>query len=100
MLSHMDFSASLPREVPHFKSIKYHSEIIKAIGEKFLPRRVKIEGNKRKLKEIRKQLKIRQKVMAQNLEIPASYLCDIEGGKGNPGPDFFIKNENLLTMYG
>lgn len=49
-----------------------------------------------RLKEIRKHLKIQQKEMAKTLEIQASYLCDIEAGKGNPGPDFFIK---LSTQY-
>ncbi|MCX6583897.1 MAG: helix-turn-helix transcriptional regulator [Candidatus Aminicenantes bacterium] len=49
-----------------------------------------------RLKEIRKHLNIQQKVMAQTLEIQASYLCDIEAGKGNPGPDFFIK---LSSQY-
>ena len=49
-----------------------------------------------RLKEIRKRLKVQQKVMAQTLEIQASYLCDIEAGKGNPGPDFFIK---LSSQY-
>jgi transcriptional regulator with XRE-family HTH domain len=49
-----------------------------------------------RLKEIRKHLKVQQKEMARTLEIQASYLCDIEAGKGNPGPDFFIK---LSTHY-
>jgi transcriptional regulator with XRE-family HTH domain len=49
-----------------------------------------------RLKEIRKRLKVQQKVMAKILDVPASYLCDIEAGKGNPGPEFFIK---LSTNY-
>jgi len=49
-----------------------------------------------RLKEIRRHLKVQQKDMAKTLEVQASYLCDIEAGKGNPGPDFFIK---LSSQY-
>ena len=49
-----------------------------------------------RLKEIRRHLKVQQKKMAKTLEVQASYLCDIEAGKGNPGPDFFIK---LSSQY-
>jgi transcriptional regulator with XRE-family HTH domain len=49
-----------------------------------------------RLKEIRKQLKLQQKEMAEVLDVQPSYLCDIEAGKGNPRPDFFIK---LASQY-
>ncbi len=49
-----------------------------------------------RLKEIRRHLKVQQKEMAKTLEVQASYLCDIKAGKGNPGPDFFIK---LSSQY-
>jgi transcriptional regulator with XRE-family HTH domain len=49
-----------------------------------------------RLKEIRKELKIKQKAMAQELDVQPTYLCDIEAGKGNPGPDFFQK---LASQY-
>ncbi|MDQ1353527.1 MAG: repressor LexA [Acidobacteriota bacterium] len=55
-----------------------------------------------RLKEVRKQLKVQQKIMAKTLDLPASYLCDIEAGKGNPGPEFFIKlsvNYNVNLHY-
>jgi transcriptional regulator with XRE-family HTH domain len=60
------------------------------------PRQVNYEDIGIRLKEIRKQMGIKQNEMAQNLELKASYLCDIEAGKGNPGPDFFKK---LASKY-
>jgi transcriptional regulator with XRE-family HTH domain len=34
--------------------------------------------------------------MAAAMNIAASYLCDIENGKGNPGPEFFVR---LATQF-
>ena len=44
-----------------------------------------------RLKLVRKSLNLQQKEMAVELGIPASYLSEIESGKGNPGPEFFNK---------
>jgi transcriptional regulator with XRE-family HTH domain len=49
-----------------------------------------------RIREIRKKLKIQQKDMAAAMNIAASYLCDIENGKGNPGPEFFVR---LATQF-
>lgn len=49
-----------------------------------------------RLKSVRKELDLQQKDMAAALKMPASYLSEIESGKGNPGPDFFIK---LFSEY-
>jgi len=45
----------------------------------------------KRLKDARKSLNIQQKDMAATLGMPASYLSELEAGKGNPGPDFFLK---------
>ena len=52
-------------------------------------------GNR--IRQKRKELHIRQKEMAEALGIAPAYLSEIENGKGNPGPDIFIK---LSTIYG
>ncbi|HLP58624.1 MAG TPA: helix-turn-helix transcriptional regulator, partial [Candidatus Deferrimicrobium sp.] len=39
----------------------------------------------------RQQLRLQQKEMAAALQMAASYLSEIEGGKANPGPEFFLK---------
>ncbi len=49
-----------------------------------------------RLKLARKELNIQQKEMAADLKMPASYLSEIESGKGNPGPEFFMK---LFSEY-
>ena len=49
-----------------------------------------------RLKAVRKVLNLQQKQMAAALKMPASYLSEIESGKGNPGPDFFSK---LASKY-
>lgn len=42
-----------------------------------------------RFKLVRKTLQLQQKDMAAELGKPASYLSEIESGKGNPGPEFF-----------
>ena len=49
-----------------------------------------------RLKAARKKLDIQQKDMAASMKVAASYLCDIENGKGNPGAEFFIR---LAAVY-
>ncbi len=49
-----------------------------------------------RLKAARKRLQVQQKDMAAAMNIAASYLCDIENGKGNPGPEFFVR---LATQF-
>lgn len=44
-----------------------------------------------RLTAVRNKLNLKQKDMAAVLKMPASYLSEIERGKGNPGPEFFIK---------
>jgi transcriptional regulator with XRE-family HTH domain len=50
----------------------------------------------RRLKDIRIELRLQQKDMAAALEIAPSYLCEIERGRANPGPEFF---KRLATSY-
>ena len=57
-----------------------------------------------RLKEIRMQMRIGQREMAETLKIAPSYLCDIENGKANPGPEFFVRlvkhyNVNLNYLF-
>jgi transcriptional regulator with XRE-family HTH domain len=54
-------------------------------------RQVNFQEMGERLRDARKMLSLQQKQMAAALNIPASYLSEIESGKGNPGPDFFIK---------
>jgi transcriptional regulator with XRE-family HTH domain len=49
-----------------------------------------------RIKKIRLQLGLRQKEMAGQLQVPNSYLSDIECGKGNPGHLLFFK---LTTQF-
>jgi transcriptional regulator with XRE-family HTH domain len=44
-----------------------------------------------RLKTVRKKLQVQQKDMAATMKVAASYLCEIENGKGNPGPEFFVR---------
>jgi transcriptional regulator with XRE-family HTH domain len=44
-----------------------------------------------RLKKVRENLKIKQKDMAKAMNIAPSYLCEIEKGRRDPGPEFFIK---------
>jgi transcriptional regulator with XRE-family HTH domain len=52
----------------------------------------------KRLKEARKTLKIKQKDMADKLQIQASYLCAIENGNINPGPEFFIRFASIYKI--
>ncbi|MCU0285935.1 MAG: helix-turn-helix domain-containing protein [Acidobacteria bacterium] len=57
-----------------------------------------------RIKIIRKKLRFQQKEMAAALQIAASYLCEIESGKGNPGPELFVRltseyNINLNYLF-
>ena len=54
-------------------------------------RQVNFQEIGQRLRAVRKSLNIQQKEMAATLGMPASYLSEIESGKGNPGPDFFLK---------
>ena len=57
---------------------------IKAIGQR--------------LKEVRKTLRIQQKVVADMLKTSPSYISEIESGKANPGPEFFLKFHNAYKV--
>ncbi len=50
-----------------------------------------------RLKEIRAALRIKQKDLAEALEIAGCYLSELESGKGNPCHAFFYK---LSTRFG
>ena len=55
-----------------------------------------------RLKEIRNNMRIGQREMAETLKISPSYLCDIENGRANPGPEFFVrlvKHYNINLNY-
>jgi len=57
-----------------------------------------------RLKNIRAELRLQQKDMAAALKIAPSYLCEIESGRANPGPEFFIRlatsfNVNLQYVF-
>lgn len=55
-----------------------------------------------RLKEFRMKMRIGQREMAKTLKITPSYLCDIENGNANPGPEFFVrlvKNYNINLNY-
>ena len=57
-----------------------------------------------RLKGIRKKLKLHQKEMAAALQIAPSYLCEIEKGNGNPGPELFVRlasefNVNMNYLF-
>jgi len=44
-----------------------------------------------RIKAVRKYLRISQRELAESFHMSYSYLSEIENGKGNPGPDFFLK---------
>lgn len=50
-----------------------------------------------RIRQKRKELHVSQREMAEALGIAPTYLSEIENGKGNPGPDIFIK---LGSIYG
>ncbi|MDQ1353037.1 MAG: Helix-turn-helix protein [Acidobacteriota bacterium] len=43
-----------------------------------------------RVKAVRESLRLSQREMAASLNTSASYLSEIEGGKANPGPGFFL----------
>ncbi len=57
------------------KSSKSSRDNLKEIGER--------------IKAIRRELRVNQKEMAEALEIPNTYLSEIESGKRSPGHSFF-----------
>ncbi len=57
-----------------------------------------------RIKAVRKKLRLQQKEMASTLQIAPSYLCEIESGNGNPGPELFVRlaseyNLNLNYLF-
>jgi transcriptional regulator with XRE-family HTH domain len=57
-----------------------------------------------RIKNIRKKLRLPQKDMAAGLHIAPSYLCEIEKGNGNPGPELFVRlsseyNVNMNYLF-
>jgi transcriptional regulator with XRE-family HTH domain len=57
-----------------------------------------------RLKDIRMQMRVGQREMAKILKIAPSYLCEIESGRANPGPEFFVRlvkhyNVNLNYLF-
>lgn len=57
-----------------------------------------------RIKDVRIALRMQQKDMAAKLGTVQSYLSEIESGKANPGPDFFLKlshefNVNLNYVF-
>jgi transcriptional regulator with XRE-family HTH domain len=57
-----------------------------------------------RLKNIRIELRLQQKEIAETLKIAPSYLCEIESGRANPGPEFFKRlassyNVNLQYVF-
>ncbi len=57
-----------------------------------------------RVKAVRRALRYQQKEVAAALNIAAGYLSDIESGKANPGPEFFVKfareyNVNLNYIF-
>ncbi len=57
-----------------------------------------------RINEVRKKLRLPQKEMAAALQIAPSYLCEIEKGNSNPGPELFVRlaseyNVNLNYLF-
>ena len=57
-----------------------------------------------RVKAVRRALRYQQKDVAAALNMAAGYLSDIEAGKANPGPEFFVKfareyNVNLNYIF-
>jgi transcriptional regulator with XRE-family HTH domain len=51
-----------------------------------------------RIKNIRKKLSLHQKEMAASLNTSASYLSEIESGKANPGPGFFLDLSDVYNV--
>lgn len=49
-----------------------------------------------RVRQVRKELRVMQKVMAKEIGITPAYLSEIELGRGNPGILFFV---NLVRRY-
>ena len=43
------------------------------------------------MKEFRKSLKLKQKQMAKEIGVSASYYCKVEAGSRNPSYEFLVK---------
>lgn len=52
----------------------------------------------KRLKDVRRTLKVQQKEAAAILSTSASYISEIEAGKANPGPEFFLKFYNAFNV--
>lgn len=57
-----------------------------------------------RVKAVRRALRYQQKDVAAALDMAAGYLSEIEAGKANPGPEFFVKfareyNVNLNYIF-
>ncbi|MCU0286026.1 MAG: helix-turn-helix domain-containing protein [Acidobacteria bacterium] len=61
-------------------------------------RRNELNSNEigKRLKAVRLKLKLKQKDMAQKIQIEPSYFSQIENGNANPGPEFFVR---LASIY-
>jgi transcriptional regulator with XRE-family HTH domain len=66
-----------------------------ATGSKMTKENIKEIG--KRIKEIRAVLRIKQKDLAEALDIAGCYLSELESGKGNPCHAFFYK---LSTRFG
>ncbi|MCU0287767.1 MAG: helix-turn-helix transcriptional regulator [Acidobacteria bacterium] len=51
-----------------------------------------------RLKNVRQKLGIQQKDVAAAMKVAPSYLSEIENGKGNPGPEFFVRLASLYNI--
>ncbi|MDQ1351685.1 MAG: hypothetical protein QG657_1990 [Acidobacteriota bacterium] len=51
-----------------------------------------------RIKDIRKKLRLSQKEMSASLNTSASYLSEIETGKANPGPGFFLDISDVYNV--
>ena len=51
-----------------------------------------------RLKSLRQKLQVQQKDMAAAMKVASSYLSEIENGKGNPGPEFFVRLASLYNI--
>lgn len=72
------------RNSGQYKTIRReHEEDIVEIGQR--------------IKKVRKTLRRSQKEMADQMHMSPSYLSEIESGKANPGPEFFLKFINLYN---
>ncbi|MCU0286575.1 MAG: helix-turn-helix domain-containing protein [Acidobacteria bacterium] len=52
----------------------------------------------KRLKTARLSLKVKQKDMAEAIQVEPSYLCQIENGNANPGPEFFVRIASIYKI--